>query len=196
MTTPRGLIAIVAGLILSATSIAGPAQDQAGTAQQAAAEAAMTLGPQQAALGELLGTWNVEIVLGDGTKPFQHAKGKAEYSWVVQGRWLGCHVTGQLLGMPYEQFTIFGYDSYARNLVEVSVESVDNSMLMSRGTVSKPDQPVTALFGELDEYASGVLHRPYKVLLKRQSARRHVTMIVGFDDDGNEVKKLEFVFSR
>ena len=43
-----------------------------------------------------------------GANAAQHSKGKAEYSWVVKGRWLGCHLTGQMLGLPYEQFTILG----------------------------------------------------------------------------------------
>ena len=88
----------------------------------------MALGPQQAQLATLLGRWDVEIVLADGATPAQHSKGKADYAWVVQGRWLGCHLRAQMLGAPYEQFTILGYDSYARNTVEVAVESVDNSM--------------------------------------------------------------------
>jgi hypothetical protein len=157
---------------------------------------AMALGSQQAQLGKLLGDWDVDIVLSNGATPAQHSKGKAEYSWVVQGRWLGCHLTGQMLGFPYEQFTILGYDSYAKNLVEVAVESADNSMLLSRGAAPQPGHPVTALFGELDEYTTAVLHQPYKVLINRVSADRHVITIVGFDDDGHEVKKVEFTFSR
>ena len=156
----------------------------------------MALGPQQAQLAALLGRWDVEIVLSNGAAPAQHSKGKADYSWVVHGRWLGCHLTGEMLGAPYEQFTILGYDSYARNTVEVAVESVDNSMLLSRGAALQPDRPVTLLFGELDEYTSGVLHRPYKVLLKRVSPDRHIVTILGFDDSGQEVRKVEFRLSR
>jgi hypothetical protein len=115
---------------------------------------------------------------------------------VVKGRWLGCHLRGQMLGAPYEQFTILGYDSYARNTVEVAVESLDNSMLLSRGAALQSDQPVTMLLGELDEYTSAVLHRPYKVLLKRVSPDRHVVTVLGFDDSGHEVPKVEFRFSR
>ncbi len=187
---------LCAGLVVSAG--AGHAQSRpADTApSRSGAAAAMALGPQHAALGELLGTWDVDIVLSDGSKPAQHSKGKAEYSWVIKGRWLGCHLTGEMLGFPYEEFTILGYDSYAKNIVEVAVESVDNSMLLSRGPTFGPDQPVTALYGELDEYSAGVLHSPYKVVLKHVSPDRHVTTVVGFDSSGNEVKKVEFTFSR
>jgi hypothetical protein len=187
---------VCAGLVLigGAGHAQSPPADVAPSRSGAAA--AMALGPQQAALGELLGSWDVDIVLSDGSKPAQHSKGKAEYSWVIKGRWLGCHLTGEMLGFPYEEFTILGYDSYAKNIVEVAVESVDNSMLLSRGPTSGPDQPVTALYGELDEYSAGVLHSPYKVVLKHVNHDRHVTTVVGFDSSGNEVKKVEFSFSR
>jgi uncharacterized protein DUF1579 len=169
---------------------------KAPAAPPSAAMEAMALGPQHAALGALVGNWDVDIVLGDGAAPAQHSKGKAEYAWVVKGRWLGCRLTGSIFGAPYEQFTILGYDSYAKNIVEVSVESADNSMLMSRGSFADPGQPVTSLFGELDEYTSGVLHQPYKVVLNRVSADKHITTIVGFDDAGKEVKKLQLTFHR
>jgi hypothetical protein len=183
-------------LVLSTTTALAQAPRTNAPSAQSGAAAAMALGPQQAALGDLLGTWDVDIVLSDGAKPAQHSKGKAEYSWVITGRWLGCHLTGTMLGFPYEEFTILGYDSYAKNIVEVAVESLDNSMLLSRGPTSGPNQAVTALYGELDEYTAGVLHSPYKVVLKNIDRDHHVTTILGFDSGGNEVRKVEFTFSR
>ena len=187
---------LCAGLALSALTTHAQSQPADTAPSRSGAAEAMALGPQQAALGALSGSWDVDIVLSDGSKPAQHSKGKAEYSWVISGRWMGCHLTGQMLGFPYEEFTILGYDGYARNLVEVAVESLDNSMLLSRGPTSGPNQPVSALYGELDEYTAGVSHSPYKVVLKNISRDRHVTTILGYDNAGKEVKKVEFTFSR
>jgi hypothetical protein len=69
-------------------------------------------------------------------------------------------------------------------------------MLLSRGPTAGPDQAVTALFGELDEYTSGVLHSPYKVVLKQVNRDQHAVTILGFDSSGKEVQKIEFNFSR
>jgi pimeloyl-ACP methyl ester carboxylesterase len=184
------------GLLLSCECVPAQTPQSEAAPPSSAALQAMALGPQQAQLAALLGRWDVEIVLSNGATPAQHSQGKADYAWVVKGRWLGCHLRGQMLGAPYEQFTILGYDSYARNTVEVAVESLDNSMLLSRGAALQSDQPVTMLLGELDEYTSAVLHRPYKVLLKRVSPDRHVVTVLGFDDSGHEVPKVEFRFSR
>ena len=187
--------ALCMGLLLGCVGARAQAPQGSAAAESSALQA-MALGPQQAQLTALLGRWDVEIVWSNGATPAQHSKGTADYAWVIKGRWLGCHVRAQMLGSAYEQFTILGYDSYARNTVEVAVESVDNSMLLSRGAALRADQPVTLLFGELDEYTSGVLHRPYKVLLNRVSPDRHVITVLGFDDSGHEVPKIEFRFSR
>jgi hypothetical protein len=45
--------------------------------------------------------------------------------------------------------------------------------------------------------SSCLLHQPYKVVFDRVvSAERHVTTIVGFDEAGKEVRKLQLTFSR
>ena len=191
------LVAILCvGLALDSSSVGAQSREPGNSPAGSGAAQAMALGPQQAALGEWLGRWDVQIVLSDGSKAAQHSTGNTECAWVVTGRWLGCRLLAKMLGFPYEQFTIFGYDSYAKNVVEVAVGSVDNSMLQARGPTPGPNQAVTALFGELDEYTTGVLHSPYKVLLRRVSPDRRITTIMGLDVNGNEVKKVEFTFSR
>jgi hypothetical protein len=69
-------------------------------------------------------------------------------------------------------------------------------MLLARGPAAAGNPDTAALFGELDEYTTGELHRPYKVVLRRLSADRHVTEIWGLDAGDTGVKKLEFTFSR
>jgi hypothetical protein len=188
------------GLCASVLFVTAIAQAQApevtAPAARSGAASAMALGPQHAALAGYVGRWNVEMVLSSGDKPIQHSKGKAEYSWVITGRWLGCHIVGTMLGAPYEQFTIMGYDGYAQNVVEVSVESADNSMLLSRGPSDDVGMTSAALFGELDEYTTGILHRPYKVILHRLTADRHVIEIWGLDSSTNGTRKLTFNFTR
>jgi len=109
---------------------------------------------------------------------------------------MGCRLTGTMAGQPFEEFTILGYDSFAKNVVEVSVESVDNQMLLAHGRAAAAGEATTTLYGELDEYTTAVLRQPYKVRLREQSPERHVTEIWGLDAAGAEVKKVEFTFTR
>jgi hypothetical protein len=136
----------------TAVRAAGAPADPVTTSDAAANKAiearvsiATQLGPQHAALAKYLGRWDVDIVL---PRMAAHSKGTAEYFWVIEGRWLGCRIKGTMLGQPFEEFTILGYDSYSQSAVEVSVESTDNSMVMSRGSSTDSTQSSSVLFGE------------------------------------------------
>jgi Protein of unknown function (DUF1579) len=160
---------------------------------EARIRAATQLGPQHAALARYLGRWDVDIAL---PRMATHAKGTAEYSWVIEGRWLGCRIKGTMLGRPFEEFTIQGYDSYSRSAVEVSVESADNSMVMSRGSSTDPTQSPSVLYGELDEYTSGALHRAFKVVERWTSDSSHVTEVWDLGAGEAPLEKISFTFTR
>ncbi len=190
------LCAVAMSSITRAAAPADPPAASDAAAQQAIEariRAASELGPQQAALAQYLGRWDVDIAL-PGTST--HSKGTAEYSWVIDGRWLGCHIKGTMLGQPFEEFTILGYDSYAKQVVEVSVESADNSMLTARGSSSDSTRAASVLYGELDEYLSGSLHRPYKVVLRWLNAHRHVTEVWDVGAGETPIEKVVFTFTR
>ena len=198
---PRSLVncLLCSMLSLPLAAAAQQAAPPAGSESKAQREmmqrvaSATALGPQQQALTQYLGHWAVDIEL-----PGQHvhSTGTADYSWVIPGRWLGCRISGAILGQPFEEFTILGYDSFARSLVEVSVESADNSMLMSRGSPQPPAGGPSVLYGELDEYNSGSLHRPYKVVMQWLSPTRHVTQVWDLGTGEHPVEKISFTFTR
>jgi hypothetical protein len=166
---------------------------QADKAMAARVSAAMQLGPQHTALAKYLGRWDVDIALPRMTT---HSRGSAEYSWVIEGRWLGCRIKGTMLGQPFEEFTILGYDSYSQSAVEVSVESADNSMVLSRGSAADPKQSSSVLYGELDEYTRGSLHRPFKVVERWLSDHRHVTEVWDLGAGETPIQKVTFTFTK
>lgn len=190
------LSAVVLSSIVQAAVPPSPRASSDAAAQRAVGArigAASELGPQQAALAEYLGRWDVDIALPGSSA---HSRGTAEYSWVIDGRWLGCRIKGTILGQPFEEFTILGYDSYAKETVEVSVESADNAMLMARGSSAGSARAVSVLYGELDEYLSGSLHRPYKVVLRWLNAQRHVTEVWDVGAGETPIEKVVFTFTR
>jgi Protein of unknown function (DUF1579) len=189
---------VVLTLVTSAQAADAPAPPatkadaEANKAMMERLTAATQLGPQHAALAKYLGRWDVDIAL---PRMATHSKGTAEYSWVIEGRWLGCRIKGSMLGQPFEEFTILGYDSYSQSAIEVSVESADNSMVMSRGS-SDPAQSSAVLFGELDEYTRGSLHRPFKVVERWLSPTRHVTEVWDLGAGEAPVPKVTFTFTK
>jgi hypothetical protein len=194
---------LISMILLTIATSAQAADAPAPTAAKGDAEAnkammerfnsATQLGPQHAALAKYLGRWDVDITLPRMTT---HSKGTAEYSWVIEGRWLGCRIKGSMLGQPFEEFTILGYDSYSQSAVEVSVESADNSMVMSRGSPAEATQSSAVLFGELDEYTRGSLHRPFKVVERWVSDTRHVTEVWDLGGGEAPIQKVTFTFTK
>lgn len=163
---------------------------------QAAMKLATGLGEHHQALADLIGEWDVEIALVMPGVPSQSAPGTAKYAWIIEGRWLGQHVTGTLMGMPYQGFSIIGFDGYAKNHVVASVSSMDTALNVARGVVVDPTNKTSAVYGTLDEYTTGELKKPFKVVTKIQSTDRHVVEVwdLGIGEAGAKV--LEFRFKR
>lgn len=163
---------------------------------QEAMKKATSLGEHHQALGELIGDWDVEIALVMPGVPSQSSKGSASYSWLIEGRWLGQKVKGTMMGMPYEGFSVIGYDGYAKNHVVASVSSMDTAMNVARGVVVDPEHKVTAVYGTLDEYTTGELAKPFKVITRIIDKDRHVVEVwdLGIGEAGAKV--LEFRYRR
>jgi hypothetical protein len=192
------LAGLVAALAATGGQVSGQTQSQQAQMEEMMArmKAAATPGPHHQALAHYLGAWDVDIAMVMPGSPAQRSKASATYAWAIDGRWLTQRITGQLMGMPYESFSIIGFDNYAKNHISVSVSSMDTAMTMSRGLVVDPTNRVTATYGTLDEYTTGELHKPFKVVMRQVSDARHVMEIwdLGIGDAGAKV--LEFTFNR
>jgi hypothetical protein len=193
---------LVVGASVAIAALAGvtraQTQDQSAAMKeiQARMKAVATPGPRHADLAGFIGTWDVDIAMVMPGAPGQRSKGTAEYSWIIQDRWLGQRIKAQMMGAPYESFSIIGYDNYAKNHVVVSVTSMDTSMVTARGLVVDPSHRVTALYGTLDEYATGELHKPFKAVTRKVDADHHQMEVwdLGIGDAGAKV--LEYTFVR
>lgn len=196
-------LGIIGALILAAPPAAAATQDQ----QQQDMEASMqemqertreatTPGEHHEALARFVGEWDVEIAMLMPGSPEQRSQGTATYEWLMEGRWLSQRIVGSIFGGEYESFSIIGFDNYAKNHVLVTVSSMDTAMNMARGLVVDPEGDVTAMYGTLDEYTTGEVHKPYKVVTRIIDDDSHVTEIwdLGIGTDGAKV--LEFTYSR
>jgi hypothetical protein len=194
-------LSILRFAVLTALTLCGSAAAQVPDAAQMKELAAKmakisALGPHHAALGQYVGRWDVEIAFSGAMMPAQRSKGTAEYSWIIEGRWLGQRIKGQMLGRPYESFSIVGYDTFSKNRVAVTVGSTDSSMNVVRGLWADPNEQATAMYGTLEDFISGELHKPFKVVNRNIDANRHVTEIWEFGGNDSGVKVMEFTFTR
>jgi len=197
-TTLRCLAGGLTALVLHTTPALAqaPAQEVRMEEMMARMAEAAKLGPRHEALGAYIGNWDVEIAMVMPGSPGQKSKATATYAWAIDGRWLSVRINGELMGQTFESFSIMGYDNYAKNHVAVTVSSMDTAMTMARGLVVDPTHKVRSLYGTIDEYTTGEIHKPVKVLFRDVSADRHVMEIwdLGIGDAGAKV--LEYTFTR
>src|SRR5262245_52805487 len=59
---------------------------------------AAALGPHHAEMGKQVGTWDVEFQEMGGAP----SKGRAEVTWLMEGRWLQERLTTTMMGKPFE----------------------------------------------------------------------------------------------
>lgn len=163
--------------------------------QERMSEAA-TPGEHHAALARFVGVWDVDMAMVMPGAPEQRSQGTATYEWLMEGRWLSQRIEGEMFGAPYESFTIIGYDNFAKNHVSVTVSSMDTAMNMARGLVVDPEGQVTAVYGTLDEYTTGEVHKPYKVVTRIIDDNSHVMEIWDLGVGADGAKVLEFTYSR
>jgi hypothetical protein len=155
-----------------------------------------TPGPQHAALAHYIGQWDVEISFTGAMMPAQRSKGTAEYFWIIEGRWLGQRIKAQLMGRPYESFSIRGYDNLSKSHVALTLGTSDTSMNVVRGLGTLTNDHAIAMYGTLDDYLSGQLHKPYKVVARHIDDNRHISEVWEFGANDTSTKVMEFIFSR
>lgn len=195
------------GLALAVLAMPAQAQGDVDEAKKKAMDEMMKLmqertmeatstGDHHQALAQFLGDWDVELAMVMPGVPPQASSGTATYEWIIEDRWMGSRIKGSFLGMPYESFSIMGFDSFAKNHVLTTVNSTDTSMLTARGVVVDPEGKSTAVFGTLDEYTTGELKKPFKAVTHIQDKDHHVIEVwdLGIGHEGAKV--IEFRFSR
>jgi hypothetical protein len=147
-------------------------------------------------LAYFLGDWDVEVTLMVPGAPPQKSRATARCDWVIEGRWIGEKVQGTLVGAPYQQFALRGYDGYAKNDVVATVQSMDNALLVARGVVVDPQRKISAVYGTLDEYTTDELGKPFKAVTRRVDADHYTVEVwdLGIGADGAKV--FEYRYAR
>jgi hypothetical protein len=105
-------------------------------------------------LHRFLGTWDTEtrITMPGNSAPPE--KGTATCRWLIDGRWLQCDATGQMMGMPLRTSFILGYNIFKMSYVSSAINSLDTAMIYSEGDLD-PSGKALLMYGTLDEYLTG-----------------------------------------
>jgi hypothetical protein len=148
-------LAVAAGTWLGAGGRAAEAQPAKPDLVQATQEKTRRFsepGPHHKVLERFLGKWQSETrfyVLDTTTTP---EKASAEFSWLIEGRWLKASWSGAFGGQPAEGFLLIGYDNFKQNYVLTAVTSLDTRMSRTQGDL---DGDALLTYGTFDRYATG-----------------------------------------
>ncbi len=163
--------AAVTGLALTAARPA--AQPEAGVAadhplahvmnidpakSEAAWMAASMPGTAHAWLGQFIGTWSTKTSMDMGNGPMV-SEGTAEFSWLVEGRFLLQEFNGDMMGMPLQGYGVQGFDNLKRQYVGTWLDSMSTGITMTQGSLDQTGKIMT-LVGGMDEPTTGEMNKP------------------------------------
>ena len=111
-------------------------------------------GKHHKVLERFLGKWETTSSFVMGGRKMGNEKGTAEFSWLIEGRWLQSRMDGKIMGMPLQAHTWLGYDNFKQSFVSTRVSSMDTAMTHAEGDLTQ-DGKALITYGTLDEYLTG-----------------------------------------
>lgn len=127
---------------------------------------ARTPGEQHAELGKLIGDWTYEMTMDMGGQPMK-STGTSRIDWLIEGMWLEHRSMGSMMGMPFEQFAVTGYDNFRKHHVTAAVDNMNTHLLRMEGTRS-PDGKIH-YWGRMDEPMTGELGKMVRTTITHHS---------------------------
>jgi hypothetical protein len=104
------------------------------------------------------------MVMGPGA-PAQEAKGTAEFTAVLGGRFVRQDFTGDMMGQPFHGVGYTGYDNFKGQFVSTWMDDMSTGVMTSAGAADKDGKSVT-LTGLMDEPMTGEKNKKVKQVLK------------------------------
>lgn len=145
--------ALLAPCLLAALPAAAQVPATPGERQRIAQEvmAAAQPGPEHAELMALAGSWDVEGLMwsAPGAEPIRLTF-PAENRAILGGRFLETRASGELMGMPIEALSIYGYDRRHRRYTVVGYDSFGTYYVTGAGTMD-PATRTIAMDGTDDD---------------------------------------------
>lgn len=154
-------------------------------------------GERHAELGRYIGSWTWEVrVWSMPGAPPQKSGGTAETRWIVPNTFLCTEMKGSFLGMPYQGFSIEGFDNYKKKYVGCTAHNLSTALLTYEGVVVDPTHKIQVSYGTLDEYLTGEHDKEVKYVTRLQDDDHYVLEVYDLGVGENGWKVMEFAFTR
>jgi len=156
----------------------------------------MQPGPAHERLAELLGKYDTVMrVQMEPGKPGMELKGKGEFSWFAEGKWLRMDWTGTMMtGKPGSVLWLLGYDNFKERYVTTMVDSMQTCMNSASGHFDQSGDNLI-LWGTIDEPATPEQDKTVKYVYRGFGQDRFVfevhDMMIG--ESNTKVVEIEYV---
>lgn len=137
-----GGVALVCASILGAATISAQEKPRTNAPQDAGQDDAMAQmmanmqpGPEHEKLAERVGTYDVEVTqwMNGPENPGTVSPATSELSMLCDGRYLHEHVTGEVMGMPFEGYGVLGYDNAKATYVSMWIDNMGTGIMSGTG---------------------------------------------------------------
>lgn len=110
-------------------------------------------------LARFLGEWDTttRMFLMPGGEPSEE-RGTAVGEWLFEGRYVTVRTTGTLMGMPFEDFLLLGYDNFKQCYTGVVANTQSTALLAFEGAFDRERKRLEC-YGTMDEPLTGELDK-------------------------------------
>ncbi|MEE4192397.1 MAG: DUF1579 domain-containing protein [Halieaceae bacterium] len=154
------------------------------------------LGEPHEMLARRVGTWDIEVKSWEapGVPPVE-SEGVSNNKLILGGRFLLQETTHTVHGMQFQVVSIMGFDNLNEKFEGVWMNNSGTGMSFLEGSAGYAESGVTSTTGKIH------LHQPGNLVTARNVQRfvdenALVTEMYLQDEEGNEWKRLEMVFTR
>jgi hypothetical protein len=130
----------------------------------------------------------------DPSKPPTEIKGGCERKWILDGRFIDEHFTGEFMGMPFHGLGRFGYDNTKKQYVSTWVDNMTTSIALSTGGSDEAGKVLTMTHEDIDP-TDGKTYKARDVT-RIVSDDKHEIEMFKTGPDGKEIKVMEFTLTR
>ena len=156
---------------------------------------ACTPGAAHKDLARFLGSWDTEtVILGMGPEPTT-TKGTAEWKWLFEGRWIQMTSSGELMGRPYHNQMIMGYDNFRQKYTTAGVDDLQTTLTTSEGNFDQSRQALIT-YGKIDEPMTGEIEKTFKSVWRFDGPDKFTHEVHDLAIGETNTKVFEVVYTR
>ena len=161
---------------------------------QACAEAA-TPGAMHAYLQESVGVWQgkSKMWMAPGMEP-QESECTSTITSMMDGRYTRCEISGDMAGMPFNGFGIYGFDNVSQKFQSSWIDNCGTGMMHGTGELSSDASTLTWTMN----YHCPIAKKQVTMReVERRTGKDTMTLeMYGPDKSGKEFKMMEIAFTR